>query len=348
MAIGSYLATTPDPNVSTNQGSITLLSGTDVTGIQAPLPGDAAVEPEVNMNSVSCSQPGSCVIVGSYFDGNGQEQGLIDTLSLGAWSSQQAPAPPDISQETDRHYINLTDVKCDLTGDCVAIGLYNDSVPVTRGVIESETGGVWGETEAPVPPDAYAGPNPNYLNNELTDLSCPTISSCVAAGAYAQTEAPSFGQFGPQYGMFVDSLTGGTWVASEVPLPPDSAVGIGLDISFGEWVSCAAPGQCGATGGYFNNAAQTNERGVVATLDGGTWTSIAAPVPGNVTASPISRASMTSISCAAAGACVAVGFYQTNLFASSGAPADQSVIDTLTGGVWTPSEAPPPTSDTSD
>ena len=74
----------------------------------APLPANAAAEPLVLFDSQSCPASGSCVAVGTYVDTSGHEQGLIDTLSGGAWTSMEAPLPAN----ADAAGAVLSDVTC--------------------------------------------------------------------------------------------------------------------------------------------------------------------------------------------------------------------------------------------
>jgi hypothetical protein len=288
------------------------------------------------------------VAVGDYIDVNGHQQGLINTLHSGTWTTQGAPAPADLSEVPQYEPFSLTTVKCDSTGQCVAIGSYMNAANQMHGVIESEIGGTWTATVAPVPPDAYTSPDPyNDQTSTLEDLSCPTAGACVAVGAYVLAQDIP-GQPGPEYGIYADSLVGGIWTAGEVSLPPDvySPMGIGYPSSFPVSLSCAAPGQCTLVGGYFTSPAGS-EAGLISTLDGGTWTSSAAPVPDNAsTVAPLYE-SMTAVSCAAPDACVAIGSYTTNQYATNGALSGESDIDTLSDGVWTAIQAPLPAADSS-
>ncbi|MGH9917472.1 MAG: hypothetical protein ACRD6W_01160, partial [Nitrososphaerales archaeon] len=65
---------------------------------------------------------------------------------------------------------------------------------------------------------------------------------------------------------------------------------------------------------------------------GGDWTGTVAPVPSD--AGTVVSESVLSVSCAAVNACVAVGFYGSNI--------DHGAIFTLSGGTWTAITAPLP------
>lgn len=48
-------------------------------GVEAPLPANAAADPSVSVNSVSCASAGNCTAVGNYADSSGNRQGLLVT-----------------------------------------------------------------------------------------------------------------------------------------------------------------------------------------------------------------------------------------------------------------------------
>jgi len=132
----------------------------------------------------------------------------------------------------------------------------------------------------------------------LGAVSCPAGGSCVAVGYYIDTS-------GGYHGL-IDTLSGGTWTAATVPaggLDPAAAAQVVL-----HQVSCPAVGSCAVTGGYVDSSG--HRQGLLASLADGTWTAVTAPTsalsPGPWT-DP--APSFSSLSCAAAGSCVAVGYY---------------------------------------
>ena len=68
----------------------------------------------------------------------------------------------------------------------------------------------------------------------------------------------------------------------------------------------------------------------------GTWTTQEAPLPPNATDNTTAR--LTSVSCAAVGSCVAVGFYSD----ATGGFSQHALVETLAGGSWSPLDAPVP------
>jgi hypothetical protein len=76
------------------------------------------------------------------------------------------------------------------------------------------------------------------------------------------------------------------------------------------------------------------------TLSGGAWTAAALPLPADAAAdqkwSQYAATAIGAVACESAGACVATADYVTK------ANAIVPVIETLSGGTWTPAKAPLP------
>src|SRR5712692_10145839 len=54
---------------------------------QAPLPADAATQPDAGLDAVACPSATVCVADGAYTDSSGNAQGLLLTGSGGAWTA---------------------------------------------------------------------------------------------------------------------------------------------------------------------------------------------------------------------------------------------------------------------
>jgi hypothetical protein len=135
---------------------------------------------------------------------------------------------------------------------------------------------------------------------------------------------------GPEMGpAFASPSVSSNWKATELPLPANATTGPGYEPIVGA-LSCPAPGFCVATASYFD--AQSHIHGVIETLSGGIWTARAEPVPATA-----SYSYLGALSCPTVTYCVAVGWYATTLDAPMG------LIETLSGGQWTPRRAPIPT-----
>jgi hypothetical protein len=128
-------------------------------------------------------------------------------------------------------------------------------------------------------------------------VSCATTGNCAAAGPYTDG--------GFQMQVYVASQTNGTWrKAIEVPgsatLPVDK---FGSDAL----VSCATAGNC-AVGLIYTESVTGRRHVFVANEVDGTWGN-ATEIPGLATLNAGGNASITSVSCRAAGNCAAAGTY---------------------------------------
>ena len=124
---------------------------------------------------------------------------------------------------------------------------------------------------------------------------------------------------------------GWTASATSVPTGPDTPAANGN----ATWssVSCVSAVFCAGAGSYSGTASALPLLGVETN---GTWSTVEAPLPSNATDN--TSASLSAVSCAAVGVCVAVGFYDD----TTGGFAQHALIETLANGTWTPLDAPVP------
>jgi hypothetical protein len=307
-AVGDFVNDT-----GSQQGVIDALSGGTWTATDS-VPTNAAVSTEGSLDAVSCGSPGACVAVGTYTDADDDGQGLVEALSGGTWSATSAPLPAGAATDPS---VALQGVTCSSTGACVAVGSYTDTSGVEQGLVETLSGGSWSPTTAPLPANTNADPNAY-----LAGVSCPAVGSCVAVGGYGVTGGGFFSARG-----LIETLQGGTWTAKEAPAV---SAGTHRDASLAS-VSCPAVGSCVAVGADLGKA--LGGHALAETLAGGTWTPTNVPGPPSTT--PLEFSVLQSVSCHAAGSCVAVG-----LFAS--ATATGGDVATLRNGTWTSAPAPAP------
>jgi PASTA domain-containing protein/List-Bact-rpt repeat protein len=124
----------------------------------------------------------------------------------------------------------------------------------------------------------------------------------------------------------------GSWATGvEAALPANAAA---YGASFLGSVSCASAGNCSAVGSYVDSSFYSD--GLLLTETDGSWaTGVEASVPAN--ALTLGEASLSSVSCASAGNCSAVGSYLDS------AHEMQGLLMTETAGTWaTGVEAPLP------
>ncbi|HEV2376825.1 MAG TPA: hypothetical protein VGS19_32210 [Streptosporangiaceae bacterium] len=214
---------------------------------------------------------------------------------------------------------DITSVSCKSAGNCSAGGFYASGTaggkPVKQALVVTESGGRWG-TAAEVPGSAALNAGGTA---QIDSISCSAPGDCSAGGYYS--DAAGNAQ------AFVVNQAGGTWgTAEEVPGTAALDHSPGAEVLS---VSCGAAGNCSA-GGFYSDAAG-HQQAFVATETGGTWHT-AQEVPGTATLNAGGYAAINSVSCAAAGACGAGGYYASTSVA--GIPTVQALVVTETGGTW--------------
>ena len=233
--------------------------------------------------------------------------------------AKHAAAPPD----GPRHgpgTVFLDSVACPSSGTCAAVGYDTDWLGNDHPLTEDETGGVWGDpTELPLPANAMSVQG---TGTALTSVSCPAVGACAAVGHYVDATG--------NYEPLAVSQSGGAWGAAVEPALPSDASSAGSTQSSGlTSVSCAAPGNCVAVGSYLGAGADRVE--LALSSSGGSWGApVALTLPANAL-DPVNQYSpgrVASVSCPAAGACVAVGSYEDT------AGNIEPMAGTETGGTW--------------
>lgn len=200
-------------------------------------------------------------------------RGLLLTEKDGSWGTGVEPVlPPSGASDS----VWLTSVSCASAGNCSAVGGYADNAG-HEGLLLSETAGTWKTgVKAALPPHVD---QLNYVS--LNSVSCPSAGNCTT-GSYQQG---------------ADSIVllterGGKWAPGvEAAVPARDA----------PVFSCPSVGNCGAI------ASDGSGSGLLLTETAGRWdTAIAASLPSNASG----QADLTSVSCAFAGYCSAVGSYE--------------------------------------
>jgi hypothetical protein len=307
VAVGSYQGTgTGDsgPLVETLSNGA-WAAATDLAGA-----GTAALE------GVTCPARDACLAVGWQSVGTGSQSPLAATLSGGTWTTASLPLPPDAHSGASA-LPGLYAVDCPAPGACVATGSYTDRNGSTQALIETLSAGHW-TAARPQLPETSASQG----DADLGGVTCPGVGSCVAVGQYEER--------GGRTAPLIETLTDGTWTLAAAPLPAGGQDGLL------QAISCPAPGNCVATGFYIPRSGPP--RYLAETLSGGTWTATAPPLPAGALAaqkqlSSVIHTRLDSVTCQAAGRCVAVGQY----VARNGGVS--SAIDTLSGGTWSAATA---------
>jgi hypothetical protein len=250
----------------------------------------------------------------------------------GGWVATEAPLPGDAS--SGNPLVTVSSTSCVSATVCTAVGRYVDASGRTRPLIETWSGGAWGVQEAPQPATASTDGD-GFEDAYLNSVSCTGVGTCVAVGSYNQYFVPD--KVGAQFGL-IDTESGGVWSAQAAGQP--SAGGRTQTASLTS-VSCVAAGTCVAVGHFVDATAHID--GLVETRVGGSWETSFANLPTGVL-SANGPTSLTSVSCAALGDCVAVGSYVDNTDHQNG------LIERMTTGSWltTAVRAPEPSTSGTD
>ena len=293
--------------------------GTDPRGLDP----DSNIYGASEVRAVSCSAPGECAIGGN-FD---TVKAFVASKSGGVWQPTQLVTGTIFASDTD---IRITAISCSATGECAGVGRSGlscgDYCWRNEAFLTVETGGVW-QPAIRVP--GLASLNLG-LDSQVTSVSCSSPGNCTAGGYYSIINGSAV-----EVRPFVTTSTNHVWSAA-VTIPgitPNNIDNLGpeyprMEVS----VSCPTDGSC-LVGGYYSGFNSTfapfpDRWGFVAAGSGDTWTTV---FTGNHLApgmTPRIDSSITSVSCATATNCTAVGTYTIG-------GGRQGFLATLTGGTWT-------------
>ncbi len=239
----------------------------------------ANLAPHESLTKISCPAVGSCVAVGSYVDAGGSRQGLIETLSDGRFTATTAPLAGLSPAAAGNPQVALFDVRCPVTGWCVADGQYSVGPGQTRLLAETLSNGSWSATTLPNPAGSS---NPDV---GVEGMSCPAEGACVLVGAYA-----SSGQNQP----LAERLASGTWTAQAPPintLSPAGTEGQLFDVSCSSSTACTAVGD--TDGG---------QGALIETSSGGSWVASSPSLAGlTPKAAAGGGGALTNVSCSSSG-----------------------------------------------
>jgi len=241
--------------------------------------------------SISCPSAGNCAAGGYYRDRSRDYQSFVVNEQNGVWG--RAIEVPGLGALNTAGKGELSSVSCASAGNCAAGGYYGTRLG-TRGFIVNERNGRWGQ--------AIAVPGLTTLTagglSEVTSVSCALRRYCAVGGHYGyQGQKPLEG--------FVATEQNGVW-GQAIEVPGLGALNRG-GVAGVRSVSCASAGNCAAVGGYADSHGR--RQGFVASEQSGVWGK-AIEVPGLSALSKGRRgAGTSSVSCASAGNCAAVGGY---------------------------------------
>jgi len=259
-----------------------------------------------DVTAVSCRSRSSCVAVGGLFPRESRPvDPLVETWNGHRWSAQTAPkpAPPKGYRATNAQ---LDAVACPGAKLCFAVG---QEVPFGAGdapgvpLIERWNGSRWTLVDGPT------------AGSPLTSISCPSTRVCIAVGGFEHTTGTANANNQQlEYPNVVEFWNGRSWSLGSVSLP-SGMVGAGL-----LGVSCAQVSKCLAIGNGFDPAPGYapgndggNDQAIAAAGNRTTFSASALAFPPSVYRSPSAAGTattvLTTLSCATATSCAAVGNY---------------------------------------
>jgi hypothetical protein len=268
-----------------------------------------------SLSGVSCATTGPCTATGAYSSATAGGNPPPDVALGEVWNGTSWAIHPAASPGAGYDSV-LSGVDCPSATECIAVGYdYYNQGPNNVVLAEQWDGSAW---------KIQATPGPS--NATLSSVSCATGTSCMAVGAEAVSDplaeqwdgsswtiqpVPAGGPLravscrtvtaciavGGLGTPVADSWNGSAWTQQSVPLPAGNNGG---QLSS---VSCTSATDCTAVGYWTANT------GPALTLgehwDGTAWTIETTPNPNN----PVNTY-LSGVSCTAATACTAVGYYQ--------------------------------------
>jgi hypothetical protein len=222
----------------------------------------------VFLRGISCASATSCVAVGQYNNASGQLTFAVHWNGT-SWSIQTSPNPPGSTQS------KFEDVSCTAANACTAVG-QAVSGGTLLSLAERWNGTTW---------TIQTTPNPaGGLGVNLTDVSCISATTCTAAGFYGTSTGDTL--------TLAERWNGTSWAIQSTPNPT------GAKTSRLRGISCTATNACSAVGETITPSG-TPVTTLAQTWNGSTWLLESSANHGS--------SNLTSVSCASATSCAAVG-----------------------------------------
>lgn len=284
----------------------------DVPGLEALDNGD-----QDQITAISCTSAGDCTAAGfvtpePLLNANGGEQdGFVIDEKNGVWA--KARLVPGITVTTGETAQALA-LSCASPGNCAVGGYAPDGDdPYYAAFVAEEKDGAWHRAKL-IPAMA-----------SITALSCPVAGDCAAAGDGVSPACAST----PDCPAAYVGERNGTWGTPHTVLSARRAQTLASSITA---LSCGAPGDCvagGSTGTYnaYYHAPPGNEQAFLLEERNGTWGAYH-QIPGTAALNRGGGASVSTVSCPAAGDCDEGGYYTNKKGDTLG------FLSTETGGRW--------------
>ncbi len=249
------------------------------------MPAGADQDQVATVSGIACTGIGDCVAVGTY-NGISRPEAYIATEKGGKWAGARAVTLPAGSAEKARSA--LSSIACTGPGDCVAVGGFSGKLSAGHMMAVTETSGNWKRARMLTPP---AG----AMDAGLSSVSCASTGNCSSVGDYETSKGTNE--------VLGITESAGHWQRARRITPPAGDL---IFDSMGS-VACPRPGACTAVGSYQDISGELHM--MVTTESGSSWRQArpVTPLPSDAAGSP--DPVLSSIACAGAASCVAVGYY---------------------------------------
>jgi sugar lactone lactonase YvrE/phosphodiesterase/alkaline phosphatase D-like protein len=252
------------------------------------------------LTDISCTSQKSCIVLAETYP---FEYVTSEAWDGAKWSTYSIPSVEGAKQTYPLR------ISCSSSSWCVAVGSYSTASSWAQPLVEQWDGEKW--TVGSLPPLPLDG-----INGQLLGISCSSASACTAVGRYW---IPAVGSSsGESLHLLVERWDGSEWKA-ETADPPHTRFGALTS------VSCTSSSDCVAAGYY---SPENNWHALAEHWDGQEWSVIQDSTPAGV-----EYPSLTAVSCAAAGACTALGYLQSGEHVSP---------ERWNGEAWTTESLPAP------
>jgi len=270
---------------------------------------------EAEFSSVSCTSAGNCAAVGFFVKTNNTIEAFAMSSTNGVWG-QAIPAVFANGVQNVAPDAELYSVSCASAGNCTAAGTFNNAAGALETFTMSSTNGVWGQATPAVFASGVQIATDDYFSGSV---SCASAGNCTVAGSFKNLNNNSFLE------AFTMSSTNGVW-GQATPAVFGSGIQNAIPAALFNSVSCASAGNCTASGA-FRTVAGGFEAFTMSSTNG-VWDQ-AIPAEHVNGARDLSRdAEFYSVSCASAGNCTAVGYF------NNAAGAYEAFTMSSTNGVW--------------
>jgi hypothetical protein len=252
---------------------------------------------------VDCPSTIRCIAVGNSEASGSGAVTLAELWNENRWFIQSTPVPANATSS------ELTDVGCNSTADCFAVGSAVIS-GVRTAIAERWTSPTWALQTIPLPAGA--------TSSQLDGVDCLWSNFCVAVGRYTTS------------GGAVRSLAmfwNGSWSLQTLAEPVGATQSTLLD------VSCTPlPNICTAVGGWKNLNDGNKQFTLAYRFNGSSWTLQSTPNPSGSIASVFQ-----DVSCATTTSCTAAGSW-----VSEGGGSNRTLAEYWDGSNWSIQSTPNP------